>query len=165
MLKGLNPLLTPDVLHALCAMGHGDEVAIVDAHYPADVAAHSSVYGKLLRMDGVAVPVAIRAVLSVLILDTFVDHPAERMEVDGMPDDVPAVQREAQIEVDRAVGRPQMLAGIPRQSFYERAKKAYCIIITGESRGWGCFIFRKGVDLACDIMPDLNEASDESTQR
>jgi L-fucose mutarotase len=148
MLKGLNPLLTPDVLHALCAMGHGDEVAIVDAHYPADVAARSSVYGKLLRMDGVAVPVAIRAVLSVLILDTFVDHPAERMEVDGKPDDIPAVQQEAQIEVDRAVGRRQTLPAIPRQIFYERAKRAYCIIITGESRGWGCFIFRKGVDLA-----------------
>jgi L-fucose mutarotase len=145
MLKGLNPLLTPDVLYALCAMGHGDEVVIVDAHYPADVAACSSVYGKLLRMDGVAVPEAIRAVLSVLILDTFVDHPAERMEVDGKPDDVPAVQREAQIEVDRAVGRPQIFASIPRQSFYERARKAYCVIITGELRGWGCFIFRKGV--------------------
>jgi len=56
VLKGLNPLLTPDVLYALCAMGHGDKVAIVDAHYPADVAGRSSVYGKLLRMDGVAVP-------------------------------------------------------------------------------------------------------------
>ncbi len=64
MLKGLNPLLTPDVLYALCAMGHGDEVVIVDAHYPADMAARSSVYGKLLRMDGVAVPEAIRAALS-----------------------------------------------------------------------------------------------------
>ena len=148
MLKGLNPLLTPDILHALCAMGHGDEIAIVDAHYPADAAARSSVYGKLLRMDGVAVPVAIQAVLSVLVLDSFVDHPAERMEVDGKPEDIPTVQREAQIEVDRAMGRPQMLAAIPRQSFYERAKKAYCVIITGESRGWGCFIFRKGADLA-----------------
>jgi L-fucose mutarotase len=147
MLKGINPLLTPDVLYALCAMGHGDEVVIVDAHYPADVAARSSVYGKLLRMDGVTVPAAIRAVLSVFILDSFVDRPAERMEVDGKPDDVPAVQREAQIEVDRAVGRAQILAAIPRQIFYERAKKAYCVIITGECRGWGCFIFRKGVDL------------------
>src|SRR5271169_2132209 len=139
MLKGLNPLLNPDVLYALCAMGHGDEVVIVDAHYPADVAARSSVYGKLLRMDGVAVPAAVRAVLSVLILDTFVDHPAERMEVDGKPDDVPAVQREVQIEVNCAVGRPQTFAAIPRQIFYERAKRAYCVIITGETRGWGCF--------------------------
>lgn len=148
MLKGLSPLLTPDVLYALCAMGHGDEVVIVDAHYPADVAARSSVYGKLLRMDGVAAPEAIRVVLSVLILDTFVDYPAERMEVDEKPDDVPAVQQEAQIEVDRAADGPQMFAAIPRQVFYERAKKAYCVIITGETRGWGCFIFRKGVDLA-----------------
>jgi L-fucose mutarotase len=148
MLKGLNPLLTPDVLYALCAMGHGDEVVIVDAHYPADVAARSSVYGKLLRMDGVALPEAIRAVLSVLILDTFVDHPAERMEVDGKPDDIPVVQREVQVELDRVMGQPQPAAAIPRQIFYERAKKSYCVIITGESRGWGCFILRKGVDLA-----------------
>src|SRR5258708_16447521 len=157
MLKGLNPLLTPDVLHALCAMGHGDEVAIVDAHYPADVAARSSVYGKLLRMDGVAVPVAIRAVLSVLILDTFVDHPAERMEVDGNPDDVPAVQQEAQIEIDRAVGRPQTLATIPRQIFYERAKKAYCVIISGETRGWDVSTFEREstwLDTSCSrIVP------------
>jgi L-fucose mutarotase len=148
MLKGLNPLLAPDALYAKCAMGHRGEVVIVDAHYPADVAARSSVYGKLLRMDGVAVPEAIRVVLSVLILDTFVDHPIERMEVDGKPDDIPAVQREAQIEVDRAAARAQMFAAIPRQIFYERANKTYCVIITGESRGWGCFIFRKGVDLA-----------------
>jgi L-fucose mutarotase len=148
MFKGLNPLLAPDALYALCATGHGDEVVIVDAHYPADLSARSSVYGKRLRMDGVAVPEAIRVVLSVLILDTFVDHPAERMEVDGKPDDIPGVQREAQIEVDRVAGRAQMFAAIPRQIFYERAKKAYCVIITWESRGWGCFIFRKGVDLA-----------------
>jgi L-fucose mutarotase len=62
MLKGLNPLLTPGLLYAICAMGHGDEVVIVDAHYPADVAARSFVYGKLLRMDGVALQEAIRAV-------------------------------------------------------------------------------------------------------
>ena len=148
MLKGLNPLLNPDVLYALCAMGHGDEVVIVDAHYPADAAARSTVYGKLLRMDGVAVPEAVRAVLSVLILDTFVDHSAVRMEVDGKPDEIPVVQQEVQIELDRALSRPQVLTAIPRQIFYERAKKAYCVIITGELRGWGCFMFRKGVDLA-----------------
>jgi L-fucose mutarotase len=147
MLKGINALLTPDVLYALCAMGHGDEVVIVDAHYPADAAARSSVFGKLIRMDGADAPAAIRAVLSVFILDAFVQHPAESMEVDGKPDEVPEVQREAQLEVNRAVGRPQLFAAIPRQAFYERAKKAYCIIITGELRGWGCFIFRKGVDL------------------
>ena len=89
--QGLDPLLTPDILYALCAMGHGDEVAKVDAHYPADVAARSTMYGKLLRMDDVALPEAIRAVLSALILDTFVDHPAERMELDGKPNDIPVV--------------------------------------------------------------------------
>jgi L-fucose mutarotase len=147
MLKGINSLLSPDVLYALCAMGHGDEVVLVDAHYPADTAARCTVFGKLLRMDGVDLPAAIRAVLSVFILDAFVEDPVVRMEVDGRPDDVPEVQREVQLEIDRAAGRPQVFAAVPRQVFYERAKKAYCIIITGESRGWGCFILRKGVDL------------------
>lgn len=148
MLKGINSLLTPDVLYALCAMGHGDEVVLVDAHYPADTAARSSVFGKLLRMDGVDLPAAIRAVLSVFILDAFVEDPVVRMEVDGRPDDLPEVQREVELEIERAVGRHQVFAAVPRQVFYERAKKAYCIIITGECRGWGCFILRKGVDLA-----------------
>lgn len=148
MLKGINSLLTPDVLYALCAMGHGDEVVLVDAHYPADTAARSSVFGKLLRMDGVDLPAAIRAVLSVFILDAFVGDPVVRMEVDGRPDDLPEVQREVELEIERAVGRHQVFAGIPRHVFYERAKKSYCIIITGECRGWGCFILRKGVDLA-----------------
>jgi L-fucose mutarotase len=147
MLKGINSLLSPDVLYALCAMGHGDEVVLVDAHYPADTAARCTVFGKLLRMDGVDLPAAIRAVLSVFILDAFVEDPVVRMEVDGRPDDVPEVQGDVQLEIDRAAGRPQVFAAVPRQVFYERAKKAYCIIITGESRGWGCFILRKGVDL------------------
>ena len=113
MLKGINWLLTPDVLYALCAMGHGDEVVLVDAHYPADTAARSSVFGKLLRMDGVDLPTAIRAVLSVFILDAFVEDPVVRMEVDGRPDDLPEVQREVELEIERAVGRHQVFAAVP----------------------------------------------------
>ena len=112
MLKGINSLLTPDVLYALCAMGHGDEVVLVDAHYPADTAARSSIFGKLLRMDGVDLPAAIRAVLSVFILDAFVENPVVRMEVDGRPDDLPEVQREVELEIERAVAQaPSLRSG------------------------------------------------------
>jgi len=104
----------------------------------------------VLRLDGVSAPRAIRAVLSVLPLDSFVDHPAERMEVVGDANALPAVQREAQIEVDAAEGRATPFASIERFAFYERAKKAYCVIATGEARGYGCFIFKKGVNLAPD---------------
>jgi L-fucose mutarotase len=150
MLKGIDPILTPDVLHALCSMGHGDEVAVVDAHYPADAAGRSSSIGKVLRLDGVDSARAIRAVLSVLPLDSFVPHPAERMQVDDEPETLPQVQREAQAEVNTAAGEPELFATVVRQDFYERAKKTYCVIITGETRGWGCFIFKKGLETSPD---------------
>ncbi|MGA7782286.1 MAG: RbsD/FucU domain-containing protein [Paraburkholderia sp.] len=149
MLKNLDPLLNADVLQALRAMGHGDEVVICDANFPGDSVARATVLGKLLRLDADAAR-AVRAVLSVLPLDSFVDDPASRMEVVGEPNTVPAVQREAQVEVNAAEGRDVPFASIERFAFYERAKKAYCVIATGEQRGYGCFVFKKGVLLAAD---------------
>lgn len=150
MLKNLDPLLHADVLHALRAMGHGDEVVICDANFPAESVARATVLGKLLRMDGVDAARAVRAVLSVMPLDTFVEAPAMRMEVVGDPQALPSVQREAQAEVDHAEGRELPFAPIERHAFYARARKAYCVIATGEARGYGCFIFTKGVILAPD---------------
>jgi L-fucose mutarotase len=150
MLKNLDPLLNADILHALRAMGHGDELVVCDANFPADSVAHATVLGKLLRIDGADAPRAVRAILSVLPLDTFVDTPAMRMEVVGEPNTIPIVQREVQAEVDAAEGRPVPFAGIERHAFYARARKAYCVIATGETRGYGCFVFGKGVLLAPD---------------
>ena len=150
MLKNLDPLLNADILYALRAMGHGDEVVICDANFPAESVARSTVLGKLLRMDGVDAARAIRAVLSVLPLDTFVESPAMRMEVVGDAQAQPNVQREAQIEVDHAEGRAVPFAPIERHAFYARARQAYCVIATGETRGYGCFVFTKGVLLAPD---------------
>ncbi|GLU33051.1 RbsD/FucU domain-containing protein [Trinickia caryophylli] len=150
MLKNLDPLLNADVLHALRAMGHGDEVVVCDANFPADAVARDTTLGRLLRMDGVDSARAVSAVLSVLPLDTFVEAPAMRMEVVGDPSALPAVQREAQAEVDAAEGRPVPFASIERHAFYARARKAYCVIATGETRGYGCFVFTKGVILAPD---------------
>lgn len=156
MLKNLDPLLNADVLQALRAMGHGDELVVCDANFPADSVARATVSGKLLRMDGADSPRAVRAILSVLPLDTFVESPAMRMEVVGEPDTIPAVQREAQAEVDAAEGRAVPFAPIERHAFYARARKAYCVIATGETRGYGCFVFAKGVLLA----PDAPRASE-----
>lgn len=150
MLKNLDPLLNADVLHALRAMGHGDELVVCDANFPADSVARATVLGKLLRIDGADAPRALRAILSVLPLDTFVETPAMRMEVVGEPNTIPAVQREAQAEVDAAEGRSLPFASIERHAFYARARKAYCVIATGETRGYGCFVFTKGVMLAPD---------------
>ncbi len=150
MLKNLNPLLNADVLYALSAMGHGDEVVICDANFPADSVARDTTLGRLLRMDGADSAQAVRAVLSILPLDTYVETPAMRMEVVGDPQALPAVQREAQAEVDAAEGRSVPFASIERHAFYARARKAYCVIATGELRGYGCFVFTKGVILAPD---------------
>lgn len=145
MLKNLDPLLNADILHALRAMGHGDDLVICDANFPADSVARSTALGHALRLDGADTARVVRAVLSVMPLDTFVDAPAARMEVVGDPAAVPPVQREAQAEIDRAEGRPVPLAGVERFAFYERAKQAYAVIVTGEERGYGCFLFKKGV--------------------
>jgi len=150
MLKNLDPLLNADILHALRAMGHGDELVVCDANFPADSVARATALGRLLRIDGANAPRAIRAILSVLPLDTFVESPAMRMEVVGEPGTIPTVQREAQAEVDAAEGRPVPFASIERHAFYARARKAYCVIATGETRGYGCFVFAKGVLLAPD---------------
>ncbi|HEY0918520.1 RbsD/FucU family protein [Devosia sp.] len=145
MLKGIDPLLSADVLRALRAMGHGDDVVVCDANFPADSVARQTVTGKLLRMDGVSAARVARAVLSVMPLDSFVDTPALRMEIVGKPDEVPPVQAEVQAEVDRAEGRSWPMGSIERFAFYERAKRAYCVIQTGERRFYGCFVFKKGV--------------------
>jgi L-fucose mutarotase len=158
VLKNLDPLLNADVLHALRAMGHGDEVVICDANFPAESVARATVLGKLLRMDGVDAARAVRAVLSVMPLDTFVEAPAMRMEVVGDPRALPSVQREAQAEVDHAEGREVPFAPIERHAFYDRARKAYCVIATGEARGYGCFIFTKGVILAPDAPLAASDA-------
>jgi L-fucose mutarotase len=144
MLKGIHPLLNADVLHALRAMGHGDDLIIADTNFPSDSVARLTVYGKLLRIDATAAD-AIAAVLSVYPLDTFVDDAAARMEIVGKPKEVPPVQKEVQKVIDKAEGKSWPMISIERYAFYERAKKAYCVIQTHERRFYGCFAFRKGV--------------------
>ena len=145
MLKGIDPLLNADVLHALRAMGHGDDVVLCDTNFPAHSVARATVLGTLLRLDNVTAARAARAVLSVMPLDSFVDAPASRMEVVGKPGEIPAVQQEVQAEIDAAEGRPWPMGSVERFAFYERAKQAYAVIVTGERRFYGCFILKKGV--------------------
>ena len=145
MLKGIDPLLNADVLQALRAMGHGDDVVLCDTNFPADSVARSTVLGRLLRIDNVTAPRAARAVLSVMPLDSFVDHPAERMEMVGKPKEIPPVQAEVQKAIDKAEGKSWPMGSVERFAFYERAKKSYCVIVTGETRFYGCFLFKKGV--------------------
>ncbi len=149
MLKGIGPLLNAEVLYALRAMGHGDDLIIADANFPSDSVARQTRLGKLLRIDNTTAAEVVETVLSVMPLDTFVDDSAARMEVVGSPDDVPSVQQEVQTVIDAAEGKPWPMVSVERFAFYERAKRAYCVIQTGERRFYGCFAFRKGV-----IPPD-----------
>jgi L-fucose mutarotase len=89
------------------------------------------------------------AILSVMPLDSFVEHPALRMEIVDAPDEVPPVQAEVQRAIDAAEGKSMPMGSIERFAFYDLAKKAYCVIQTGERRFYGCFVFKKGV-----IAPD-----------
>ncbi|MGB8816644.1 MAG: RbsD/FucU family protein [Rhizobiaceae bacterium] len=145
MLKGINPLLNSDVIGALRAMGHGDDLIIADTNFPSDSVARQTRLGRLLRIDNVSAAEAVKAILSVYPLDSFVDDAAARMEIVGAPDEIPPVQREVQAAIDAAEGKAWPMISVERYAFYERAKKAYCVIQTGERRFYGCFAFRKGV--------------------
>jgi L-fucose mutarotase len=140
MLKNLDPLLSADLLQILRAMGHGDELVLVDGNFPAD-----SVAQRLVRLDGADLISTAKAVLSVLPLDSFVEHTAYRMEVVGQPDEIPPIQQEFQVVLDDSAGRAIPIKGLERHAFYERAKNAYAVVATGEQRGYGCFILLKGV--------------------
>ena len=149
MLKTIDPILNADVLYALRAMGHGDDLIISDTNFPSDSIARQTVVGRLLRLDNVTAGRAAEAILSLMPLDTFVEHAALRMEIVGEPDTIPPVQEEVQQAIDAAEGRAMPMGSIERHAFYDLARKAYCVIQTGERRFYGCFAFKKGV-----IAPD-----------
>ena len=144
MLKGIDPILNADVLYALRAMGHGDDLILCDTNFPAESVAQQTALGELLRIDAPLARVA-RGVLSLYPLDSFVDDSAARMEVVGKPDEVPEVQQEVQAEINMAEGKAWPMVGIERFAFYERAKQAFAVIQTGERRFYGCIALRKGV--------------------
>lgn len=145
MLKGIDPRLNAEVLHALRAMGHGDVLILADTNFPSDSVARDTVTGKLLRMENLTSAEAAAAILSVYPLDTFVPDFAGRMEVVGAPDEIPPVQAEVQAEINAAEGADRPMIPIERFAFYDIAREAYAVIQTGERRFFGCFMFRKGV--------------------
>jgi L-fucose mutarotase len=145
MLKGIDNRLNAEVLACLRAMGHGDVLIVADTNFPSDSVARATVTGKLLRMENLTAAEAVRAILSVLPLDTFVEDFAGRMEVVGAPEEVPPVQIEVQAEIDHAEGRVRPMVSIERFAFYDLARQSYAVIQTGERRFYGCFMFRKGV--------------------
>lgn len=145
MLKTLDPVLSADLLWILAAMGHGDDLALVDANHPAETIAAATTSGRLVRLPGLSMERAARAILSVLPIDDFEPEPLRRMLVVGDAAAIPAVQAAVQREIDAALGRPAPLAGIERFAFYEAARRAFAVVQVGDPRPYGCFLLRKGV--------------------
>ena len=137
MLKSVDPLLTGELLAILSDMGHGDEVVIADANFPA-----ASVARRLVRLPGSTATDVLDAVLSVLPLDDFVDRPAAAMDAPG---ERPAIYPAFEAALARAEGRPLELEPVERFAFYDRAKAAYAVIATGERRLYANIILKKGV--------------------
>lgn len=143
MLKNIPPILGPDLLGILRAMGHGDEIAIVDANYPADSAGPA-----LIRLDGISATDVLEAILTLMPLDDFVDEAAICMQVVGN-----AAKREPVMDAFESILKkhePAMsLASLERFAFYERVSKGYAIVQTGERRLYGNIVLKKGI-----IRPD-----------
>jgi len=144
MLINIDPILSPELLHALQSMGHGDKLILADANFPS-----ASLAKKLIRLDGVNIPNAAKAILSVLPLDSFVDYPVERMEIDDNPDEINDVHQDLIDVLKISAGDKWKVGSIERFKFYEKAKQAYMIVSTTDARAFGCFIITKGV-----IKPD-----------
>lgn len=143
MLKGIDPLLSPELLKLLAEMGHDDAIVLADANFTA----MSLGAGKpVLRLPGVGMARCLQAVSSVLPLAADVPHPVAYMQVCGSESGYrSALQREA-LAVLAAEGLQDSQAeAVERFAFYERVKKAYAIVVTGERQPWANFILRKGV--------------------
>ena len=141
MLKGLDPILSPELLATLRAMGHGDELAIVDANYPAVGSGRP-----VIRMDGVASTTRMAAaVLSVMPLDEFVPCAAFHMQVVDNPGADLPIFAELREMLERLEPNIARLEGIERYGFYERVKHAFAVVATGERRLYGNLILKKGI--------------------
>jgi L-fucose mutarotase len=139
MLKNIPPILSPDLLHALRAMGHGDEIVIVDANFPAE-----SSGPPVIRLDGLLATDVADAVLTLMPLDDFVDEQAFAMEVVGNP----RKREQTHKDFDKLVRKhePTMkLSLLERFAFYERASQAFVIVQTGERRLYGNILLKKGI--------------------
>ena len=140
MLRNIDPILSPELLCTLRAMGHGDVIAVVDANFPAE-----GLGPRCIRADGSDADAILNAVLSVMPLDTYVDAPAVSMQVVGDTSAVPEAVASFQSIITDVADAPCDILSIERFAFYERAKSAFAVIQTGERRLYGNILLTKGV--------------------
>lgn len=143
MLKGIPPILSPELLKALCEMGHGDELVIADGNFPS----HSiGKHAQVIRADGHGTAEILEAVLKMIPLDAYVEKPVALMEVvagDACP--APPIWERYKEILHRAEPEHSQIEMTERFAFYERAKNAYLIIATGETAIYANVLLKKGV--------------------
>ena len=139
MLKGISPLVSPELLKILSEMGHGDEIVLADAHFPAH-----SVGQRVVRADGVGMVPLLKGILQLIPLDQYDQSNCVLMSVVPGDDVKPVIWEEYQavLEAEEPAAK---LSFMERYAYYERAKKAYCVIATGETAQYANIILKKGV--------------------
>jgi L-fucose mutarotase len=140
MLKGISPLISPELLETLSRMGHGDEIVLADAHFPGE-----SINSKVIRADGLKIPDLLEGILPLFELDSYVDHPLVMMAaVEGDQLD-PKVEESYLERIQKTNPNVPPIERIERFAFYERAKKAFAVVMTGETVKYGNILMVKGV--------------------
>lgn len=140
MLKGISPLISPELLKVLATMGHGDEIILADAHFPAD-----SLNANVLRADGLRIPDLLEAILPLLELDAYVPHPLIMMAaVEGDKLD-PEVEKSYRSAIHKSNPEVPTIERIDRFDFYDRTRQAFAVVMTGETAKYGNIILKKGV--------------------
>lgn len=140
MLKGISPVLSPELLAVLCRMGHGEEIILADAHFPGE-----SVAKLIVRADGIKIPELLDGILPLFELDQYVDHPLVMMAaVEGDELD-PAVEESYMKPISKHAPEAPAILRIDRFDFYDRAKESFAVVMTGETAKYGNIILKKGV--------------------
>ena len=143
MLKGISPIISPELLKALAEMGHGDELVIADGNFPCHSVGKNSI---VIRADGHGVPEILDAVLKLIPLDTYTEKPVALMEVvKGDDTPTPEIWKEYDKILTKYEPEHHDIEMTERFAFYERAKKAYLIIATGETAIYANVLLKKGV--------------------
>ncbi|MBY5587089.1 fucose-binding protein [Rhizobium leguminosarum] len=145
MLKGIDAVISAELIYALMLMGHGDELVLCDVNHPAQTIAKHTTFGRLIDISGCKLSRAAEGILKLFPLDTFVEAPVKRMQVVGDPERQMPVFAEMQKLVDRAEDRPIQMEPLDRFAFYEAAKRSFAIVRTSDPGPYGCFILKKGV--------------------
>ncbi len=145
MLKLLPAFMDADLLWILAAMGHGDELAVVDRNFPARAMAYGTRSGKLVTLNGMDAVGSIAGILQLLPLDTYVDAPVWRMDSGDQPGVALPVHEDVMKACDVAEGRAVTCGVLERHAFYAAAQRCFAVVQNSESRPYGCFILKKGV--------------------